>query len=203
MGDGQYTFPMPGSQVTVNATFMEDNPLLDYFVDVPVEAYYYDAVLWAAEAGITVGTSDGTFSPYEPCTRAQAVTLLWRAAGCPTPESSETPFEDVVKGSYYEMAVLWAVENGITSGTSNTTFSPYDICSRAHFATFLWRAQGMPEAGTSNPFTDVAEDAYYYDAVLWAAAESIALGTSTATFSPYDPCTRAQTVTFLYRCLAD
>ena len=203
MGDGQYTFPMPGSQVTVNATFMEDNPLLDYFVDVPVEAYYYDAVLWAAEAGITVGTSDGTFSPYEPCTRAQAVTLLWRAAGCPTPESSETPFEDVVKGSYYEMAVLWAVENGITSGTSDTTFSPYDICSRAHFATFLWRAQGMPEAGTSNPFTDVAEDAYYYDAVLWAAAESIALGTSTATFSPYDPCTRAQTVTFLYRCLAD
>lgn len=199
MGGGEYTFTMPASNVTVNATFMEDNSMLNFFVDVPVNAYYYDAVLWAATEGIARGTSATTFSPNATCTRAQVVTFLWRAAGCPTPETSELPFEDVVKGRYYETAVLWAVENGITCGTSATTFSPDATCNRAQFATFLWRAQGMPDAGTSNPFTDVAEDAYYYDAVLWAAEEGITLGTSATTFSPNASCTRAQAVTFLWR----
>ena len=171
------------------------------FVDVPDDAYCFDAVLWAAENGITNGTSDTTFSPEESCTRAQAVTFLWRAAGCPSPKSGEMPFEDVVKGSYYETAVLWAVENGITKGTSATTFSPEDICTRAQIATFLWRAQGMPDAGTTNPFTDVPKGAYYTDAVLWAAENGITNGTSATTFSPEEYCTRAQTVTFLYRCL--
>ncbi|MGM9669553.1 MAG: S-layer homology domain-containing protein [Faecousia sp.] len=201
LGDGKYTFTMPASNVTVNATFMEDNTMLNFFVDVPVDAYYYDAVLWAAEKGITNGTSDTTFSPDAPCTRAQVVTFLWRAAGCPTPNSSEMPFTDVVAGSYYEAAVLWAVEKGITNGTSATTFSPDDTCSRAQFATFLWRFQGKPSAGTSNPFTDVAEGTYYTDAVLWAAENGITEGTSATTFSPDAPCTRAQAVTFLWRCL--
>lgn len=199
MGGGEYTFTMPASNVTVNATFMEDNSMLNFFVDVPVNAYYYDAVLWAATEGIARGTSATTFSPDVTCTRAQVVTFLWRASGCPTPETSELPFEDVVKGRYYETAVLWAVENGITCGTSATTFSPDATCNRAQFATFLWRALGMPDAGASNPFTDVTEDAYYYDAVLWAAEEGIVLGTSATTFSPNASCTRAQAVTFLWR----
>ena len=199
MGDGRYTFTMPASNVTVKATFMEDNAMLDYFVDVPLDAYYYDPVLWAATEGIARGTSDTAFSPDALCTRAQVVTFLWRAAGCPTPESSEMPFEDVVKGSYYETAVLWAVENGITNGTGATTFSPNAKCTRAQVVTFLWRAQGMPAAGTSNPFTDVAQDAYYYDAVLWAVSEGITLGTSATTFSPNALCTRGQAVTFLWR----
>ena len=201
LGDGKYSFTMPDTRVTVKATFMEDNAMLDYFVDVPVDAYYYDAVLWAAEEGITNGTSDTTFSPDLPCTRAQVVTFLWRAAGCPTPENGELPFGDVVRGSYYEAAVLWAVENGITNGTSATTFSPDATCNRAQFATFLWRAQGKPDAGTSNPFTDVLPGEYYYNAVLWAAGEDIALGITATTFGPNNPCTRAQAVTFLWRCL--
>ncbi|MGM9524440.1 MAG: S-layer homology domain-containing protein [Faecousia sp.] len=171
------------------------------FVDVPNDAYYFDAVLWAVENGITNGTSDTTFSPDASCTRAQAVTFLWRAVGCPSPKSNAMPFKDVVKGSYYETAVLWAVENGITNGTSATTFSPDSICSRAQIATFLWRSQGMPDAGTTNPFTDVTSGEYYYDAVLWAVENGITNGTSSTTFSPNENCTRAQIVTFLYRCL--
>ena len=172
------------------------------FEDVPDDACYFDAVLWAVEVGITNGTSDTTFSPDESCTRAQAVTFLWRAAGCPAPKSSEMPFKDVVKGSYYYEAVLWAAENGITMGTSATTFSPEEICTRAHIATFLWRAQGMPDAGRTNPFADVSEGTYYTDAVLWAAENGITKGTSATTFSPDEDCTRAQIVTFLYRCLS-
>ncbi|MGM9553263.1 MAG: S-layer homology domain-containing protein, partial [Faecousia sp.] len=171
------------------------------FVDVPNDAYYFDAVLWAVENGITNGTSDTTFSPDASCTRAQAVTFLWRAVGCPSPKSNAMPFKDVVKGSYYETAVLWAVENGITKGTSATTFSPDDICNRAQIATFLWRSQGMPDAGTKNPFTDATSGEYYYDAVLWAVENGITKGTSATTFSPKENCTRAQIVTFLYRCL--
>lgn len=171
------------------------------FVDVPADAYYYDAVQWAVNYGITNGTSDTTFSPDASCTRAQAVTFLWRAVGCPSPKSNAMPFKDVVKGSYYETAVLWAVENGITNGTSATTFSPDSICSRAQIATFLWRSQGMPDAGTTNPFTDVTSGEYYYDAVLWAVENGITNGTSSTTFSPNENCTRAQIVTFLYRCL--
>ena len=199
--NGKYTFTMPASKVTVKATFMEDNSMLNFFVDVPTDAYYYDAVLWAAENGITGGVDATHFAPYASCTRAQAVTFLWRAAGCPAPKSSVNPFTDVAEGSYYYDAVLWAVENGITNGTSDTTFSPNATCTRAQIVTFLWRAENMPVAGTANPFTDVAADAYYAGAVLWAAENGITGGTTATTFSPNANCTRAQIVTFLYRCL--
>ena len=173
------------------------------FTDVAVTDYYYDAVLWAAENGITGGVDDTHFTPNAPCTRAQIVTFLWRAAGSPAPKSSDMPFEDVAAGSYYHDAVLWAVEQGITVGTSATTFSPDDTCTRAHIVTFLWRAQQSPAAGSANPFLDVASDAYYTDAVLWAVKNGITVGTNAAgtTFSPDDDCTRAQIVTFLFRCL--
>ena len=133
------------------------------------------------------------------CTRAQAVTFLWRVAGSPTPQTEAMPFEDVLDGSYYYEAVLWAVENGITVGTSATTFSPELTCSRAHIVTFLWRAANSPSVKTDNPFTDVAADAYYIDAVLWAVKHKITVGTTLSTFSPDEGCTRAQIVTFLYR----
>ena len=173
------------------------------FEDVPDGAYFFDAVQWAVKNGITNGTSETTFRPNNNCTRAQAVTFLWRAAGCPTPETSELPYEDVVKGSYYEKAVLWAVENGITNGTSATTFRPEAVCTRAQIVTFLWRFMDMPEAGATNPFTDVAQDAYYMDAVLWAVENGITNGTSATTFRPEAVCTRAQIVTFLYRCIGE
>ncbi|MDD6316760.1 MAG: S-layer homology domain-containing protein [Clostridia bacterium] len=186
---------------TVYAGWQEaaDSPL----TDVPANAYYADAVDWAVGEGVTNGTSETTFSPNATCTRAQAVTFLWRAAGSPAPKTSEMPFTDVAEGSYYYDAVLWAVENGITNGTSDTTFSPNAECTRAQIVTFLWRSQESPDAGTVNPFTDVADDAYYADAVLWAVGEGITNGTSSTTFSPADNCTRAQIVTFLYRCLAE
>ena len=201
--NGKYTFTMPASKVTVKATFMEDNSMLNFFVDVPADAYYYDAVLWAAENGITGGVDDTHFAPNATCTRAQAVTFLWRAAGSPAPKSSENPFTDVKAGSYYYDAVLWAVENGITNGTSATAFSPNATCSRAQIVTFLWRSQKSPAADTVNPFTDVAADSYYANAVLWAAENGITGGTSATTFSPSNNCTRAQIVTFLFRCLGE
>ena len=200
-GNGKYTFTMPASKATVRATFMEDNSMLNFFVDVPADAYYYDAVLWAAKNGITDGIDDTHFAPDATCTRAQAVTFLWRAAGSPAPKSSEMPFTDVAEGSYYYDAVLWAVENGITDGTGDTTFSPDAICSRAQIVTFLWRSQESPAAGTVNPFTDVTADTYYADAVLWAVENGITDGTGDTTFSPDNDCTRAQIVTFLYRCM--
>ena len=171
------------------------------FTDVPKGSYYEEAVNWAVAKGITDGTSATTFSPDALCTRAQAVTFLWRAAGSPAPTSGVMPFTDVAEGSYYHDAVLWAVENGITKGTSDTTFSPDVTCSRAQIVTLLWRSQESPAAGTVNPFTDVASDTYYTDAVLWAVKEDITNGTSSTTFSPDMDCTRAQIVTFLYRCL--
>ena len=201
-GGGKYTFKMPGSKVTVKATFMEDNSMLNFFVDVFPGDYYYDAVLWAAENGITGGVDDTHFAPNATCTRAQAVTFLWRAAGCPAPQSHAMPFTDVAEGSYYYDAVLWAVEQGITKGTGDTTFSPNATCTRAQIVTFLWRSQKSPAAGTANPFTDVAADAYCVDAVLWAVKEDITNGTGNGTtFSPNDNCTRAQIVTFLYRSM--
>ena len=199
-GDGTYSFTQPAADVTVKVVFKDATVVP--FTDVPADKYYYNAVQWAVKNGITNGTSETTFSPNEPCTRSQVVTFLWRAAGCPTINGSEMPFTDVEENSYYETAVLWAVENGITNGTSETTFSPDAACSRAQFATLLWRSQGMPDADTTNPFTDVAEDAYYTDAVLWVAENGITEGTSETTFSPDEDCTRAQTVTFLYRCLS-
>ena len=200
-GNGIFTFTMPASEVTVKATFMEDNSMLNFFVDVPAGDYYYDAVLWAAENGITGGVDDTHFAPTATCTRAQAVTFLWRAAGSPAPESSVNPFTDVNAGSYYYDAVLWAVEQGITKGTSDTTFSPNANCTRAQIVTFLWRSQKFPAADGVNPFTDVAADAYYADAVLWAAESGVTSGTTATTFSPNATCTRAQIVTFLYRCM--
>ena len=197
--NGKYTFTMPASKVEINATFMDDNAMLNYFVDVKANDYFYDAVLWAAQNGITSGTDAVHFTPDGVCSRAQAVTFLWRAAGSPAPKSVSMPFTDVPKGSYYETAVLWAVENGITKGTSDTTFSPDATCSRAQIVTFLWRSQKSPAVGSLNPFTDVSANAYYTDAVLWAVEENITKGTTATTFSPDTDCTRAQIVTLLYR----
>ena len=200
-GDGTYSFKQPSGKVTIKVTFTDKTKVS--FVDVPASAYYYDAVLWAAEKGITGGVDDTHFAPNAACTRAQAVTFLWRAAGCPAPKSNVNPFTDVKAGSYYYDAVLWAVENGITKGTSDTTFSPDTTCTRGQIVTFLWRSQKSPASDSANPFTDVAADAYYADAVLWAVKEDITNGTSSTTFSPDADCTRAQIVTFLYRCLGD
>lgn len=198
-GNGKYTFTMPASKVEINATFMDDNAMFNYFVDVKANDYFYDAVLWAAQNGITSGTDAVHFTPDGVCSRAQAVTFLWRAAGSPAPKSVSMPFTDVPKGSYYETAVLWAVENGITKGTSDTTFSPDATCSRAQIVTFLWRSQKSPAVGSVNPFTDVSANAYYTDAVLWAVEENITKGTTATMFSPDADCTRAQIVTLLYR----
>ena len=201
-GDGKFTFIMPAGKVEVKATFTEEVKTSP-FQDVPTDAYYYEAVKWAQKKGITGGTSATTFNPNGICTRAQAVTFLWRAAGSPAPKSTAMPFTDVAADSYYERAVLWAVENGITKGTSDTTFSPNATCSRAQIVTFLWRSQKSPAAGSVNPFTDVSADAYYADAVLWAVKESVTSGTTATTFSPNADCTRAQIVTFIYRALAE
>ena len=151
------------------------------------------------ENKITAGTSDTTFSPDAPCTRAQAVSFLWRAAGRPTPTSSQMAFTDVAPDSYYRTAVLWAVENKITSGTSATTFSPDATCTRAQIVSFLCRAFGEP-GSTDTPFTDVAPDAYYAGAVSWAVANGVTAGTGDGKFSPDADCTRGQIVSFLYRC---
>lgn len=202
LGNGKYSFTMPASKVEVKATFMEDNTMLNYFVDVPASAYYYDAVLWAAEQGITGGTDATHFSPDGVCTRAQAVTFLWRAAGSPVVNYAMN-MSDVPEGAYYTEAVRWALSEGITVGTSSTTFSPDLNCSRAQIVTFLWRSEKSPAAGSVNPFTDVSTDAYYADAVLWAVKESVTSGTTATTFSPNTNCTRAQIVTFIYRTLAE
>ena len=172
------------------------------FSDVVEDAYYYDAVLWAAEQGITGGTGGGKFSPDATCTRAQMVTFLWRAAGSPEPTTTICPFTDVDVGSYCGKAVLWAMENGITGGTSATTFSPDMTCTRAQMATFLCRmADGKP-ASSSSIFTDVESDSYYAESVQWAVENGITNGTGDSKFSPDAICTRAQIVTFLYRYFA-
>ena len=198
--NGKYTFTMPASKVTVEATFKASAPTgKNPFIDVPAGSYYEDAVIWAVDKGITTGTSATTFNPNGICTRAQAVTFLWRAAGSPAAKSAVMPFTDVKAGSYYETAVLWAVENGITKGSSETMFSPDATCTRAQIVTFLWRSQKSPAAGMANPFADVAADTYYIDAVLWAVKHNITVGTTFSIFSPDEECTRAQIVTFLYR----
>ena len=198
LGGGRYSFTMPGSKVTVAASFKAAGHA---FTDVPSDSYYADAVAWAVENGITGGISADTFAPNAACTRAQAVTFLWRAAGSPELQSAETALTDVKPGSYYEKAVAWAVENGITKGTSDTAFSPDAPCSRGQIVTFLWRSQKSPAAGTANPFTDVKPGDYYADAVLWAVAKGVTHGTTDTTFSPGSGCTRAQIVTFLWRCM--
>ena len=197
-----YTFENVRRTHTIEVSFMKanGNPQTGVFVDVATGSYYENAVDWAVENGITKGTDDIHFSPGGICTRAQAVTFLWRAAGSPEPETRTMPFTDVPAGSYYYDAVLWAVENGITEGTSDTTFSPNAICTRAQIVTFLWRSEKSPAAGTANPFADVKSTAYYAGAVLWAVKEDITKGTTSTTFSPNADCTRAQIVTFLWRC---
>ena len=197
-----YTFENVRRPHTIEVIFMKanGNPQTGVFVDVATGSYYEDAVDWAVENGITQGTDDTHFSPDGICTRAQAVTFLWRAAGSPAPRSRTVPFTDVPAGSYYYDAVLWAVENGITKGTSDTTFSPNMTCTRAQIVAFLWRSEKSPAAGTANPFADVKSTAYYADAVLWAVKEDITKGTTSTAFSPNTDCTRAQIVTFLWRC---
>ena len=196
-----YTFENVSRTHTIEVIFMKanGNPQTGVFVDVATGSYYEDAVDWAVENGITKGTDDTHFSPDGICTRAQAVTFLWRAAGSPEPETRAMPFADIPVGSYYYDAVLWAVENGITKGTSDTTFTPNMTCTRAQIVAFLWRSEKSPAAGTANPFADVKSTAYYADAVLWAVKEDITKGTTNTTFSPNADCTRAQIVTFLYR----
>ena len=173
------------------------------FTDVMEDSYYYEALRWAVKNGITSGTTDTTFSPDADCTRAQMVTFLWRAAGSPDPVHTETVFADIEQASYYYKALLWAVENGITSGTSATTFSPDAVCTRGQMAMFLYRNAKTPDINDSDSFTDVGETAYYKGAVLWAKTEGITAGTSATTFSPDATCTRAQMVTFLYRACAE
>lgn len=197
-GGGRYTFVMPVGKVTVKAVFMDDNTMLNFFTDVHAEDYYYDAVLWAAQKGITGGMSDTLFAPNAACTRAQIVTFLWRAAGSPEPKQLST-FGDVPADAYYAKAVAWAVENGITEGTSDTTFAPGTICTRAQGAALLYRAAGSPAVSGSAAFTDVPADAYYADAAAWAEQKGITDGIGNGLFGPHNNCTRAQIVTFLYR----
>lgn len=197
-GNGKYTFTMPAGKVEVKATFMEDNSMLNFFYDVPNGAYFYEAVKWAVKNGITTGVGNDLFAPEQPCTRAQIVTFLWRAAGSPEPKGTAAGMTDVVSGSYYEKAVAWAIENGITTGTTTSTFSPDATCTRAQSVTFLHRALKGTASGSTN-FTDVASDAFYADAVNWAVANNVTNGTSNTTFSPNADCTRAEIVTFLYR----
>lgn len=171
------------------------------FTDVPDGEFYSDSVAWAVKNDITQGTSATTFSPDATCTRGQVVTFLWRAFGKPV-ASGENKFTDVVSSDYYYNAVLWAVENEVTNGTSATTFSPDAPCTRGQVVTFLWRAAGKPTATGKNAFTDVASTEYYYDAVLWAVGEGITNGTTDTTFAPDATCTRAHIVTFLFRFFA-
>ena len=196
-GDGKYTFTMPAGKVEVKATFMEDNSMLNFFYDVPNGAYFYEAVKWAVKNGITTGVGNDLFAPEQPCTRAQIVTFLWRAAGSPEPKTMSS-FTDVPASAYYAKAVAWAVENGITNGMTATMFAPDATCTRGQSVTFLHRAL-KGTASSSTNFTDVKSDAFYADAINWAVANNVTNGTSNTTFSPDADCTRAEIVTFLYR----
>ena len=196
-GEKLYTCSRCGEtkKETVNAT---GNP----FVDVKKGDFFYYAVLWAFnhDPQITAGTSKTKFSPAKTCTREQVVTFLWRAKGCEEPKNTQNPFKDVPADAYYTKAVLWAVEQGITTGKSKTKFGVGSPCTREQVVTFLWRAEGEPEhEPVENPFTDVSETAYSYDAILWAVEKGITKGTSKTKFSPAKTCTRGQVVTFLYR----
>ena len=196
-GDGTYTFTMPDEAVAIKVLFLRhENP----FLDVNETHFFYDPVLWAVEEGITSGMTPETFGPFATCNRAQVVTFLWRAAGEPEPETTENPFTDVPAGSFYEKAVLWALENGITTGISADAFGPGKACSRGQVVTFLHRAKGCPEPErTDNPFVDVKETDFYYKAVLWALENGVTTGADATHFNPFGKCQRAQVVTFLYR----
>ena len=195
-GNGKYTFIMPGSKVSIGTAFTK-TPETSPFDDVSVDAYYFDAVKWAADKGITGGVSDNLFAPDDGCTRAHIVTFLWRAAGSPEPKSM-TSFTDVTASAYYAKAVAWAVENGVTNGTTATTFDPDAVCTRAQAVAFLARALNG-KGGSSAAFTDVPADSYYADAVAWAVANRVTNGVSSDRFAPDNSCTRAQITAFLYR----
>ena len=196
-GGGKYTFTMPTSKVEIKVTFMEDNSVLNFFYDVSNDAYYYEAVKWAAENGITGGVGNSLFAPNQPCTRAQIVTFLWRAASSPEPKNMSN-FSDVPADSYYAKAVAWAVENGVTTGTGDGKFSPDATCTRAQSVTFLFRAS-KASANGAPAFSDVAATAYYAEAVKWATNNGITNGIGDNLFGSDNDCTRAQIVTFLYR----
>ena len=201
-GDGKYTFTMPGRKVEVKATFMEDNSVLNFFYDVPNDAYYYEAVKWAAENGITGGVGNSLFAPNQPCTRAQIVTFLWRAAGSPV-VNYLMPFTDVDEGAYYAEAVRWAASTGIVTGLTETTFGTDSVCTRAQAAAMIYRcaqAQGRGFTGAwmfHLPFTDVPE--WAYESVAWCYMNGVTTGVSETAFAPGNDCTRAQSVTFLWR----
>lgn len=199
-----FTFKMPKSNVSISATFklVEDmNTTTTSFNDVSSSAYYYNAVQWAVKNNITQGTSSGKFSPDSACTRAQVVTFLWRAKGSPEPKMNVNQFTDISPSDYYYKAVLWAVENGITEGTSSTQFSPNSSCTRSQVVTFLWRAKGSPSTTGSANFSDVASDSYYATPVAWAVQNNITTGVNANSFAPNSVCTRGQIVTFLHRAL--
>ena len=196
-GNGKYTFTMPAGKVEVKATFMEDNSMLNFFYDVPNNAYFYEAVKWAVKNGITTGVGNDLFAPEQPCTRAQIVTFLWRAAGSPEPKAMSS-FADVSTDAYYAKAVAWAVENGITTGTGDGKFSPDATCTRAQSVTFLFRAIGKL-VDSKAEFSDVLTDSYYANAVAWAVENGVTNGIGNGLFGPDNSCTRAQIVTFLFR----
>ena len=196
-GDNTYSFVMDNAPVELKVLFLRnENP----FLDVNETHFYHTPVIWAVENGITNGVDAEHFGPMGVCNRAQVVTFLWRAAGSPVPQSTENPFNDVVQGSFYENAVLWAVEKGITNGLTADTFGPNTVCNRAQVVTFLHRANGSPAPeSTDGPFTDVAAGSFYENAVLWALENNVTTGASDTTFNPNGQCLRAQVVTFLYR----
>ncbi len=198
-GNGQFTFIMPGSRVEIKATFMEDNAVLSFFYDVPNDSFYYEAVKWAVETKITSGVGNNLFAPDQPCTRAQIVTFLWRAAGSPEPKRAGS-FADVPAGAFYAKAVAWAVDAGITTGTGEGGFSPDEPCTRAQAVTLLCRAQRAKAEGRAQ-FSDVPADAYYAEAVAWAAESGVTDGIGGGLFGPEQDCTRAQIVTFLWRAM--
>ena len=201
LGNNKFSFKMPSGNVTIKATFMEDNTMLNFFVDVKATDYYYDAVLWAAENGITKGIDAVHFSPDMDTSRAQVVTFLWRAVGCPEAEHTAAVFKDVSPDAYYVKAVEWALSEGITKGTSDTAFSPDAVCTRGQIVTFLARFAGMKDAETESAFTDVKQTDYFAAAVKWAKNNGVTSGMTPTTFCPNADCTRAQVVTFLYRMI--
>ena len=204
-GNGKYTFTMPTSKVEIKATFMEDNSVLNFFYDVPNDAYYYEAIKWAAENGVTGGVGNSLFAPNQPCTRAQIVTFLWRAAGSPV-VNYLMPFTDVDEGAYYAEAVRWAASTGIVTGLTETTFGTNDVCTRAQAAAMIYRcaqAQGKGFTGAwmfHLPFTDVPE--WAYESVAWCYMNGVTTGVSETSFAPGNDCTRAQIVTFLWRAFS-
>ena len=197
LGDGRYRFTMPARRVEVKASFVKTVEVSP-FADVMIDAYYYEAVKWAVKNGITTGVGNDLFAPGQPCTRAQIVTFLWRAAGSPEPKGTAAAMSDVLSGSYYEKAIAWAIENGVTTGTGEGKFSPDATCTRAQAVTFLARALNAKTASAAE-FSDVPTDSYYAEAVAWASANGVTEGVGSGLFAPDSDCTRGQIVTFLYR----